>query len=272
MGGGREEDGGVAPPRSSFFGEHARTHTRMPAAEHAPARGSSPPRASPGSHSSALQVSREGLKLSPPTSKLPGGDPVHPTTDILPSSKSPPIETHLWIAPATKRKRTSRGAAVPAGGGVEGGREPARIPPQSPVRPVEWWRRAPSPLLVHLRPLWQSSSGGSNSGSDLSIAKSGPTAAAIPSAAAAGAAAQRGRARGRGSPPSEGEAAAGGEAHYKLDRSRVCACRVRSTIRVTASLMYRHRRSTCILFQGGRILEFSFFWGVRERFFRLVCA
>lgn len=195
-----KERGRGEPPRSLFS---AKDHTHMPAvAVHAPASsGSSPSRAPPGSHSSVLQVSREGLKLSPPSSTKPGGDPSL-TTDVL--KKQAPVETHLWIAPANKRKRASPGGGTGAGGGGE----PARIPPQSPVRPVEWWRRPPSPLLVHVRPLWQSSSGGSNSGSDLS------SLAALPRA-------RNHRARARASPPSEGEAAAGGEANLKLDTSRV---------------------------------------------------
>lgn len=181
---------------------------------HAPpaSSGSSPPRALPGSHSSALQVSREGLKLSPPSKQL--GEDSNPMTDILPASKAAaPAETHLWIAPANKRKRRTSPVRNGLGGGA--GSDPTRIPPQSPVRPMEWWRRPPSPLLVHVRPLWQSSSEYSVPGSDLSTFSA--KGSASPSAGVA-----RSRARARASPPSEGEAAAGGQAHFRLDTTRVC--------------------------------------------------
>eukprot|EP00903_Cladosiphon_okamuranus_P022063 g20290.t1 len=198
-----------------------------PVAAHAPpaSTGSPPPRVPPGSHSSALQVSREGLKLSPPSKPL-GDDESVLTTDILPSWKTAssalPAETHLWIAPANKRKRRT---FLPAdcglggeerGGGGGGGGDPVRIPAQSPVRPVEWWRRPPSPLLVHMRPLWQSSSeySYSLSGSDLSTFS--VKSAALPPAGGVA----HGRARARVSPPSEGEAAAGGEAPFTLDTTR----------------------------------------------------
>ena len=48
---------------------------------------------------------------------------------------------------------------------VEGDGRAMRLPQQSPVRRAEWWRRPPSPLAAHMRPLWDSQSGSAISGS-----------------------------------------------------------------------------------------------------------
>ncbi len=186
----------------------------------------------PGSHSASLRVSRDGFKISSPSGGGGGGGPglkaYHPPSGV-------PPETHLWNAPA-KRKRGdgvgdgSSGAAALAGASENGPAVqhslPTLFPAQSPLRRVEWWRRPPSPLVSHMRPLWKSSSGGSGFDSELTSSGSmpaGPAAAAPEAPAPAPAPAASKRARARVSPPSEGEAAAGGGAHFKMmDTARVC--------------------------------------------------
>lgn len=106
------------------------------------------PVAPPGSHSSALQVTRQGLKMSPPSRSTPS--PSSSGLSLAKRSWNNPPEIHLWSVPAQKRKR----AGAP-GRGVRG----TRLPLQSPVRRAEWWRRPPSPLVSHMRPLWESNSG-----------------------------------------------------------------------------------------------------------------
>ncbi|CAM9801790.1 unnamed protein product [Ectocarpus fasciculatus] len=140
-----------------------------------------------------------------------------------PSSTAADRSQHLWCAagpssdPQGTRPVAGAAAAAAAAAAPEAGGRPARVPAQSPLLPVDWWRRPPSPLVSHARPLWRSSSG--------SFAST-PTFAAA--AAAEAAAATTGlRKRARSSPagataslPSEGEAAGGGSSLFRLDSTQ----------------------------------------------------
>lgn len=64
-------------------------------------------------------------------------------------SVSYPPGTHLWSRP-------QRGAPKAA----------AVLPLPSPMLPTEWWRRPPSPLHWHMRPLWEGASTGAGLMSD----------------------------------------------------------------------------------------------------------
>lgn len=103
------------------------------------------------SSSSTLQVTRQGLRLSSSSSKHFGNR----------SWNSPP-EEHLWTVPAPKR-RISRG---------RGGGNGVRFPLQSPIRPHQWWRNPPSPLVSHMRPLWESASGSGYTSDDFILSSS----------------------------------------------------------------------------------------------------
>lgn len=71
----------------------------------------------------------------------------------LSGSHSNAPEGNLWIIPPNdkgKRRRPERTTAVVK----------IKLPLQSPFRQVHWWRRPPSPLVSHMRPLWESNAGG----------------------------------------------------------------------------------------------------------------
>lgn len=103
------------------------------------------------SSSTKLQVTRQGLKLPSSSSKHYGNR----------SWNSPP-EEHLWTVPAPKRRVVRR----------RGGGNGIRLPLQSPIRPHQWWRNPPSPLVSHMRPLWESTSGSGYASDDFILSSS----------------------------------------------------------------------------------------------------
>lgn len=71
-------------------------------------------------------------------------------------------DLHIWSRKARPRSRHSAAGSIDGTMEEERWEGPAssnRLPLQSPVRKAEWWRRPPSPLAFHMRPLWESSSG-----------------------------------------------------------------------------------------------------------------
>ena len=115
------------------------------------------PIASPGSHGAAMQAPRQSLKMSPPSSNK-SLTPSVPGLSLSKRSWHNHPEMHLWGT-------SDRGKGGPGAAEREGDGGAMRLPQQSPVRRAEWWRRPPSPLAAHMRPLWDSQSGSAISGS-----------------------------------------------------------------------------------------------------------
>lgn len=87
---------------------------------------------------SAAVANQHRTRLS--ISKLSGSRPKAP-------------EGNLWTIPPKykgKRRMPERTTAAVK----------IKLPLQSPIRQVQWWRRPPSPLVSHMRPLWESNAGG----------------------------------------------------------------------------------------------------------------
>ncbi|CAN0229002.1 unnamed protein product, partial [Ectocarpus sp. 8 AP-2014] len=121
---------------------------------------------------------------------------------------------HLWVAgPSHQHQGKRPAAAAEVAAAPDTGGRPTRVPAQSPLLPVDWWCRPPSPLVSHARPLWRSSSG--------SYGEITPTFAAATAAEASTGLRKRARssppAGAAASPPSEGEAAGGGSSLFRLD-------------------------------------------------------
>lgn len=228
----------------------------MPAAtlsHPAPAHGSPPPSsrlAPPGSRSSALQVSRAGLKLSPPsataaTKRLVGASADGNAGAKQIGAKQPPIQSttdiHLWSVPTIQRNNNRKSPSAAAGGGAAAAAAAAadegggggkgcglvRVPAQSPLRRVEWFLRPPSPLVSHMRPLWESAS---SSGSNLS-SSDGSRDTSATNFEAGPASRRRARPAGGTAARKEGKAAGPGEAGvFKPDTCQVCVSSQRALI------------------------------------------
>lgn len=103
---------------------------------------------------------------------------------------SNPPNDHVWSRPArpgvaARRRRRAERKNAAAGmvvGSLEGsgsggsGAVPSAVvvlPPRSPVRPAEWWRRPPSPLMWYMRPRWVAEGLGEDGPSVRKVARKG---------------------------------------------------------------------------------------------------
>ena len=155
------------PPAGADFKPTTQKKNKKPQPKQVPGQ---PPQqqapiASPGSHGAAMMAPRKGLKMSPPSSES-----LTPSVSKLSLTRrnwhnNP--EMHLWSAAPAKSKGGPR--MTDQGKGGEGGGS-MRLPQQSPLRRAEWWRRPPSPLAAHMRPLWDSGSAISSGSGDFPAA------------------------------------------------------------------------------------------------------
>eukprot|EP00904_Undaria_pinnatifida_P012045 jgi/Undpi1/7971/HiC_scaffold_24.g10443.m1 len=155
------------PPAGADFKPTTQKKNKKPQPKQVPGQ---PPQqqapiASPGSHGAAMMAPRKGLKMSPPSSES-----LTPSVSKLSLTRrnwhnNP--EMHLWSAAPAKSKGGPRMTDQGKGGGGGGS---MRLPQQSPLRRAEWWRRPPSPLAAHMRPLWDSGSAISSGSGDFPAA------------------------------------------------------------------------------------------------------
>lgn len=114
--------------------------------------------AATGNRAFIMRDTRRGLRMlsspaDPESAAVADQHQTRLSLSKLSGSHSNASEGNLWIIPPNdkgKRRRPERTTAV-----VE-----IKLPLQSPIRQVQWWRRPPSPLVSHMRPLWESNAGG----------------------------------------------------------------------------------------------------------------